>query len=356
MKKNNLKNLRKEKILLAMSGGIDSSFSVHLLRQQGYEVIGVYLNNLKSDASKNNWLNVKKIADYLQVPLHRLKSSGNFSKRVIKPFVEDYARGLTPNPCILCNRVFKFKELMDLADKLKIKKVATGHYALLKKQGNYVYLSPANDEKKDQVYFLYQLPQAYLKRLIFPLGKFAKIEVKELAKDVLPPGLLPVGESQEICFVPADDLNTFLKQSIKKRKGGEIIEAGSNNVLGKYDNHQFFTIGQRKGLGLGGGPWYVSKIDANKNRVYVVNESDKQVLEPKELRFTKILWAGAVPKLPVKIKYKLRSAQKWANGVLKKDKKHFVLSLQKGQLPPSPGQSAVFLAGGKIIGGQVVGS
>jgi tRNA-specific 2-thiouridylase len=351
MKKN---NLTKEKVLLAMSGGIDSSFSVHLLQKQGYEVIGVYLNNLAGDDIKNNWQNVKKIADFYGAKIYKVKAGQRFKKNVTQPFIEDYARGLTPNPCILCNRVFKFKELFDLADKLKIKKVATGHYAKLKSDGNFVYLSPAKDEIKDQVYFLYQLPQAYLKRLLFPLGNFKKSEIKDLAKDVLPDNLLPKGESQEICFVPQDDLRGFLEKALKKRPGGEIIDAKSGTVLGKYSGKQFFTIGQRKGLGLAGGPWYVSRFDAKNNMVYVLNESDKQALEQKDLILKKIYWAGAIPKTTIRVKYKLRSAQKWTNGILKKDKQQWVLRLAKGQLAPSPGQSAVFMAGGKLIGGGII--
>lgn len=351
MKKN---NQSKEKVLLAMSGGIDSTFCVHLLQKKGYEVIGVYLNNLDENNDKNNWRNVKKIADFYGIKIYKLKAIQRFKKNVILPFIDDYARGLTPNPCILCNRVFKFKELFDLADKLKIKKVATGHYAKLKKDGKFVYLSPAKDKYKDQVYFLYQLPQKYLKNLIFPLGNFKKTEMKELAKAIIPDKILPKKESQEICFVPNDDLVGFLEKVLKNRSGGDIIDAKSGAVLGKYSGKQFFTIGQRKGLGLGGGPWYVSHFDAVKNKVYVLNESNKQELEKKDLILKKIYWAGAVPKTTLRVKYKLRSAQKWTNGVLKKDKNHWVLRLAKGQLAPSPGQSAVFLAEGKVLGGAVI--
>jgi tRNA-specific 2-thiouridylase len=353
MKKNNSQKI-KEQVLVAMSGGIDSSYCVHLLQKKGFEVIGIYLNNLDSKADKNNWNNVKKIADFFGVKIYKLTAQKTFTTRVIQPFIEAYANGLTPNPCILCNRVFKFKELLALADKLKIKKVATGHYAKLKTVGKFVYLSPAKDQQKDQIYFLYQLPQNYLKRLVLPLGNLEKSQIKLAVAKILPTELLPQGESQEICFVPQDDLSGFLEKTLKKRPGGKIIDAKTVAELGKYEPKQFFTVGQRKGLGLPGGPWYVSRFDAKKNQVYILNEKDKQALEVSELKFKKILWSGATPTFPVKIKYKLRSAQKWTNGILRKDKQGFVLKLAPGQLAPSPGQSAAFLAGGKLIGGAVI--
>lgn len=338
-----------------MSGGIDSSYCVSLLQKQGYEVLGVYLNNLPANQEKNNWSNVKKIADYLKVKILKVKANQRFNKNVIKPFLKDYQNGLTPNPCILCNRVFKFKELFDLADKLGIEKVATGHYVKLKKDGQLVYLSPAKDSKKDQSYFLYQLPQAFLKRLVFPLGNLEKPQVKLAAAKVLTVELLPSGESQEICFVPEDNLSKFLQQNLSKRLGGQIIDQKTGKALGQYPAEQYFTIGQRKGLGLAGGPWFVSKIDEKNSKVYVLNDKDKKDLLKSEIHFKKIIWSGKIPKLPLKIKYKLRSAQNWTNGVLSKKGQVFVLRLAKDQLAPSPGQSAVFLSGGKVIGGQVVG-
>lgn len=260
-----------DKVIIGMSGGVDSSVAVLLLQQQEYEVIGLTFVQDKTQKSQNAAQDAKKVAEKLNIEHHIIDISEEFKASVIDYFIKEYLDGRTPNPCAFCNPNMKFKTLIDFADKHNIKYVATGHYAqisLSPKYNKYV-ISNAVDTAKNQSYFLWGLTQEQLSRLIFPLGKLLKTEIRELAREhnIITQNK---ADSQEICFILDDDYRKFLSENVKKpinRKGNFIFRGEKK---GTHDGYPFYTVGQRKGLGLSHSePLYVRSIDAKNNAIHL---------------------------------------------------------------------------------------
>ncbi len=253
-------NLNFNKVLVGVSGGVDSSVAVDILKKQGLEVEGVVVRF--SDFHEGAVVDAKKVSDYLGIKLHTIDAREEFNNKVILPFCKSYCEGSTPNPCIVCNPLVKFKCILDLANDLGIGYIATGHYAQVTKIDDTFYIKKAVSPMKDQSYMLYRVPQEISSRLILPLGAFEKPEIRQKAKDT---GLFTADkpDSQEICFIPSNNHAQFIESMGYKSKTGNFISP-EGKVIRKHLGVHYYTIGQRKGLNIAlGKPCFVKEILEN---------------------------------------------------------------------------------------------
>ena len=264
-----------EKIAVALSGGVDSSVTAFLLKEKGYNVVGVTAKTTDSPAAEKVIQNASEVAKKLQIPFYPLDVTDIFNEKVINYFENSYKSGMTPNPCIMCNKYMKWGTLFDFAiNELNADYIATGHYAKIKKTNGLFKLYPASDEHKDQLYFLCRLSQKQLSKTVFPLSKFTKSEVREIAAKYNLP-TKSSKESQDICFIQKP--MTSKKYLIEKfgENKGDFIDILTGKKWGEHQGCYQYTIGQRKGIGIAAPyPLYVIKIDAPKNIVYVGREED----------------------------------------------------------------------------------
>lgn len=342
----------KNKIVVAMSGGVDSSVATALLKEAGFDVIGVFMkfwagDELNKEAEKR----ARKIAGILKIPFHVIDFKKEFKNQIVDSFLADYKKGITPNPCVICNKEIKFGLFLKKAKSLGADFVATGHYARIKKENSKSVLTKARDKEKDQSYFLWKLNQSQLKHVLFPVGGYKKSEVRNLAKHFKLP-VFDIPESQEVCFIPKTT-NEFLKKYLKT-KPGEIVNV-KGKVIGKHEGLWFYTIGQRKGIRLPGGPFYVVSKDKKKNLLIV--SKNKKDLYKKELALKNVNWIiSKAPKLPLKVKVKIRYGHKPVSAVITKSQKmkKYTLKFTKAQKAITSGQSAVFYERNKLLGGGVI--
>ncbi len=345
----NLSKLKKQKVIVAMSGGLDSSVAVALLKKQNFEVQGVFMKLCDLAQFKQAEKRAKKIAKILGIPILVLDLRKEFQKKVIDCFLKEYKAGITPNPCVACNKEIKFGILFKKLRQSKIKFdfIATGHYARI---SDYKILK-AKDKEKDQTYFLWGLKQKQFKKVLFPLGNYTRKQVKDLAKKFNLPMQVNSG-SQEICFIPKTTSN-FLKKYIKQKPG--LIIDSRGEVMGEHQGLVFYTIGQRKGIGFGGGPYYVLSKDLKRN-VLIITKNKKD-LYSKEFVVKKINWiSGEEPKLSVKINVKIRYRHKAVPARIIKKSKQYKVVFNKPQVAITPGQSAVFYKDKELLGGGVIDS
>lgn len=352
----------KPKIAVAMSGGVDSSVAAALLRDQGHEVIGVTLiltnenRPVPTQAGKTASAldDARRVCDILGISHHTADLRKEFSAKVIQPFLRQYGAGLTPNPCIFCNRHIKFGQLRNIAAGLGCQHIATGHYArILTDENGCRRLARALDRKKDQSYMLYQLTQEALDHIRLPLGDYSKPQVRELAAKFS----LPVAqkqESQEICFIPNDDYHAFIKaHNPACLKPGEILHE-NGQVLGHHQGVPLYTIGQRKGLGIAySEPLFVKSLDAEHRRV-IVGGADS--VFSRELVAQEVNWiTGFPPANPLKVTAKIRYGHQ--------DSPASVTLLPDGRVSvrfdapvraATPGQSVVFYDGDFVLGGGII--
>ncbi len=259
-----------KKVAVALSGGVDSSVTAYLLKQQGYDVVAVTGKMVNSDNADVIIKNAKSVADYLGIEHYTIDVTEEFQDKVINYFDNSYKLGETPNPCIMCNKFIKWGSIFDFAiNELDVDYIATGHYANIKQDGDFYKLYPAKDSNKDQLYFLFQLNQTQLSKTLFPLFKYEKNEIREIAlKNNLPSKSSK--ESQDICFIQKPmTTKKYLLEKLKPMQGN-FVDISTGKVLGKHEGYFQYTIGQRKGIGLAAPePLYVVDIDAKKNIVYV---------------------------------------------------------------------------------------
>ena len=262
-----------KKVAVALSGGIDSSVTAYLLKQQGYDVVAITGKMVNSDNADIIIQNAKSVADYLGIKHYTIDATKEFQEKVINYFDNSYKSGETPNPCIMCNKFIKWGMLFDFAiNELNADYIATGHYANIKQDGNFYKLYPAKDTNKDQLYFLFQLNQAQLSKTLFPLFEYEKAEIREIAlKNNLPSKSSK--ESQDICFIQKPmTTKKYLLERIKPQQGN-FVEISTGKILGRHEGYFQYTIGQRKGIGIAAPePLYVIDIDAEQNIVYVGNK------------------------------------------------------------------------------------
>lgn len=340
------------KVLLGMSGGVDSSVSVHLLKEMGHEVIGLYFKltpeSGRDDKAEND---ARKVAEFFNIPFYVADERGLFSSAIIESFVKSYASGRTPNPCVYCNAQVKFHLLFHYAKRMGCQKVATGHYANIVQEEGTFYLAKGSDKKKDQSYFLSQLPKAYLPYILFPLGGHTKDEIRAIASGLS----LPVAEkkeSQEICFIPDDDYIRFLEKDYDKDLPKEGIFCDSEGkVIGHHNGSYRYTIGQRKGLGLAlGYPAYVTGLDAKKGIVTIGKDESlwHQGLLADEVNFF-------VPNTESgKALAKIRSRDEGTPASYELIDGQLKVLFDEKVRAITPGQSVVLYEGEKLIGAGII--
>lgn len=354
-----------KKVICAMSGGIDSSLTAALLKKAGFNVIGVFMKfwTESADLSAEKWNRccspesetiARKVAGILKIPLYVFNFEKEFKKKIVDYFLKEHKANITPNPCVVCNKEIKFGLLLEKALKLEADLVATGHYARLSRENTKYKLLKGKDKGKDQSYFLWQLSQRQLKHILFPVGNYTKKEVRVLAKEFSLP-VLDRKESQEVCFIPGT-ISDFLSRHLRS-KPGPIVEKthyGASKIIGKHEGLWPYTIGQRKGIGLSGGPYYVLDKDLKKN-ILVVTKSEKDLLK-KELTARNINWiSGKEPRFPLKVKAKIRYRHKEVPAVIKKSVgKTVKVAFTKAQRAITPGQSVVFYKGQELLGGGII--
>jgi len=349
----------KQKVFVAMSGGVDSSVAAALLKEKDYEVIGVTmcfnLDILKRKrpicCDKQAIEDARKVAYKLGIKHYVLNFSRVLKEKIIKKFCDEYLSARTPNPCVDCNRYIKFDALLEKVFKIGADFFATGHYARIElgNDGLY-YLKKAKDINKDQSYFLYCLTQEKLKRIIFPLGDYLKSEVREIARKLN----LPVKDkpaSQDICFLPADNYRNFLSLHFKdKIKPGEIVDK-EGRILGRHRGLCFYTLGQREGLGLSGGPFYVIRLDKKTNRIVVGKKEDTY---SERLFIKKPHFIGEPIKNKIVLNVKIRYNHRETPAEVIPRGNYLEVKFFKPQSAITPGQSAVFYKDDRVLGGGII--
>ena len=359
------------KVIVGMSGGVDSAVAAYLLKQQGYNVVGVFLKMLEGESEFNK---AKDIAKQLGIKLIIKDIKKIFRKEIIDEFVNGYESGLTPNPCVICNRRIKFKYLLWVADELRVKKIATGHYVKtslvsgdLTTRGSgvgipkTVLLKKARDKTKDQSYFLYRLTQLELQRAMFPLGELLKSEIKEIVEqEKLKISAL---ESQDVCFLKNDKtLEKFLREEVKNGgfvEGNIIDEQGE--IIGLHRGLAIYTIGQRKGLDVNGGPFYVVEKDLKNNILKVSREKNKDKLNKSIITIDNVNWINTKPEkcegsifhkiYQIKVRYQMKSVE----AKLKKiEKGKWRVESSEPIWAVASGQSLVVYDEDKVVGGGII--
>ena len=322
---------RFNKVAVAFSGGVDSAVSALILKQKGFDVTAVFMKLNKFSKEDR----ARKLAKEVGVSFKVIDLRKEFNEKIINYFIEEYKKGSTPNPCALCNKEIKFGLFLK---EVNADFISTGHYA--KNKDGYLY--KAKDSKKDQSYFLWKLNSKTLKKVIFPLSNLTKEEVKKIAKK----NNLSIvgGESQEVCFI-VEANNDFLKKHIKEKEGDIVDKKGK--IIGKHCGVWFYTIGQRRGIGLSGGPYWVVDKDIKKNRL-IVSLKEKDLFS-KEVLFKNANWIRKVD-FPIRVKAKIRYGHKGAFGVL--DNNKFIFD--RPQRAITKGQSIVFYNKSEVIGGGII--
>ncbi len=339
------------RVLLAMSGGIDSGVSALLLRRDGHEVTGVFMRHGVRRAaggccSVEDAHDARRTADLLGIPFYPLDFEEPFRK-VVDYFVSEYDRGATPNPCIVCNRDLKFGKLFETAAAVNAEVVATGHYARVERRGGRMALLRGRDLRKDQSYVLFPLGQRELARILFPVGGLRKREVRALAAEA-GLGIAEKPESQELCFVPDNDHRHLLRERLGERLREGEFRSRDGRVLGRHGGHQLFTVGQRKGLGVAfGRPMYVVAIEPASNTV-VLSEEDERT---REFVACGVNWVSVEPRACGAV-VKIRSQHRGAPARLEPlEGERVRVVFEKPQRAVTRGQAAVFYEGDLVLGG-----
>lgn len=358
----------KGKVLVAMSGGIDSSVTALLLHEEGYEVIGVTMKTWDYASSGGNrkttgCCSLDDINDArilaVNYGFHHMiiDIREEFGDYIIDNFVEEYTAGRTPNPCVLCNTHIKWDALLRRADQLGCEYIATGHYANVRQENGRYVISKGKDENKDQSYVLWGLSQEALARTKFPLGKFTKPEIRQMAFDRGHQELAKKSESFEICFVPDNDYRGFLKRRVEgleeRVKGGDFIDL-DGNVLGQHEGYPFYTVGQRKGLGIAmGDPRYVIRINPSDNTVVLGKKEDlkRQQMKVRNPNLVKYESLPEGMELLTKVRYKDRGTM---SELSVNTEGEIVVDFAQEVKGIAPGQSAVFYEGKDLVGGGFI--
>lgn len=353
------------RILVAMSGGVDSSVAAVMLHEQGYEVIGLTMKTWdyasSGGSSKETGCcsldsinDARALAVAYGFPHYILDIRGEFGDFVIDNFVDEYLSGRTPNPCVLCNTHIKWEALLKRADKLDCEFIATGHYANIRRQENDRYvISKGRDENKDQSYVLWGVSQKNLARTKFPLGSYSKPEIRQMALEMGQVELAAKSESYEICFVPDNDYRAFLRHKVSdldERIGPGNFVLTDGTIVGRHEGYPYYTIGQRKGLGIAlGQPMFVTHIDPQSNTVALGTADELQRREAwvRNVNLVKYASIEAPLEAVTKIRYKDAGSQ----STITQMGEHVKIDFHHAVAGIAPGQSAVFYEGSDLLGG-----
>ena len=351
----------KNKIVIGLSGGVDSAVAAWLLKEQGHDVVGIFMKNWEDDdderycSSRVDLVDAVSAAETLGIEIETVNFSEEYRDRVFNNFLEEYSQGRTPNPDIFCNSEIKFKAFLDHAIELGADKIATGHYAQLRERDGLVQLLKAEDGTKDQSYFLYRLNQEQLSRTVFPLGQMYKTEVRALAKR-LNLANFNKKDSTGICFIGERRFKDFLARYLPDQPGDIITPAGDK--VGEHDGLMFHTIGQRQGLGIGGDglPWYVAQKNMEQNTLTVVQGHEHPMLQSPDIYAENLHWISeSQPRSSWVFGAKSRYRQKDAACTIK-DTNELICHVQfaEPQWAVTPGQSVVLYESNVCLGGGII--
>ena len=374
----------KQRVVVGLSGGVDSAVTAHLLKQQGHEVIGIFMKNWEDDdraadadtddpgycTSNIDFVDAAAVADVIGIEIEHVNFAAEYKDRVFAEFLREYQVGRTPNPDILCNAEIKFKSFLDHAMRLGAEKIATGHYARVRQhpQSGLHELLKGLDPSKDQSYFLHRLNQAQLSKTLFPVGELHKTQVRQIAEEIGLPNAKKK-DSTGICFIGERPFRDFLNRYIAKEPGP--MRDGKGRLLGEHQGLSFYTLGQRQGLGIGGikakgaqkgggdhEPWFVARKDMATNTLWVVQGHDHPWMQSKTLQALDATWTSGSPPvatatLAAKTRYRQSDA---ACALANASLRCFSLHFSEAQWAVTPGQSAVLYDGDVCLGGGMIAS
>jgi tRNA-uridine 2-sulfurtransferase len=368
--------VRNPRVVVGLSGGVDSAVSAYLLQQQGYEVVAIFMKNWEDDddsaycSSNEDFVDAASVADVLGIEIEHVNFAAEYKDRVFAEFLREYQAGRTPNPDVLCNAEIKFKAFLDHAMRLGAEKIATGHYARVRerKSGGITRyeLLKGLDDSKDQSYFLHRLTQEQLAKSLFPVGELRKTVVRQIAEQIGLPNAKKK-DSTGICFIGERPFREFLNRYISKEPGP--IKDARGRVIGQHQGLSFYTLGQRQGLGIGGvkekgaqrgggehAPWFVARKDMAKNTLWVVQGHDHPWLLSSALAADDMSWISGSAPVPGAYAAKTRYRQADAPCTLSALPDGFRLDFEQAQWAVTPGQSAVLYDGEVCLGGGVIAS
>ncbi|MEG0528117.1 MAG: tRNA 2-thiouridine(34) synthase MnmA [Longicatena sp.] len=363
----------KQKVLLGLSGGVDSAVAAYILKEQGYDVTCAFMRNWDSFANNDilgnptiqddvcpqeqDYLDAKAVADALELPLLRVDFVKEYWDHVFTYFLDEYKKGRTPNPDILCNKYIKFDAFMNYAKKLGFDTLATGHYAQVDHSGEKSKMLRGADNNKDQTYFLCQVPQDSLAHSLFPIGHLQKHEVREIAEKLNLKSVSEKKDSTGICFIGERNFREFL-QNYLPCQDGDIVDIETLEVVGRHGGVLYYTVGQRKGLGIGGnkGPWFVVGKDVETNVLYVTNGDESDWLYTDSCIVTGVNWfSSELPNGELHCTAKFRYRQKDHDVVLRfVDETTVFVRYEQGVSSVTCGQEAVFYRNEECLGGGVI--
>lgn len=347
------------RVVVGMSGGVDSAVSAHLLKLAGYDVVGVFMKNWEEKdedgvcTSESDWRDVQNVCDHIGIPYYAVNFAKEYWDRVFTLFLNEYKAGRTPNPDVLCNREIKFKAFLDFAMQLGADKIATGHFVQTDERGQ---LIKGVDPNKEQSYFLYMLHQEQLKKAIFPVGHLTKAQVRQIALEAG----LPVASKKDstgICFIGERHFKPFLSQFLPAQPGDMVTPEGEK--VGRHDGLMFYTLGQRRGLGIGGKgdgrSFFVVDKDLEHNRLIVAQGEDHPLLFCKSARIEQLTWIGCTPEIGCEYGVKTRYRQPDQQAVLTEmTEEGAIVTFKEKQRAVTPGQSLVFYHDDICLGGGII--
>ena len=353
------------RVVVGMSGGVDSSVAALLMKRAGHEVIGVFMKNWEEKdesgvcTDERDWADARAVCEALEIPYYSVNFARQYWDRVFQHFLAEYRKGRTPNPDVLCNREIKFDVFLNFAEQLGAEKLVTGHFARLDRVGDEYRLLRAEDENKDQTYFLYMLNQRALSKALFPVGGMLKSQVRQLAREAG----LPVSEKKDstgVCFIGERNFKQFLSGYLPAQSGDIVTTDGQK--VGRHDGLMYYTLGQRRGLGIGGGGngqrWFVVAKDLEHNRLIVHQGEDTPLLYTHRAMGSEATWLAGHPPVaegePLRCQVRLRHRQRLQDCelVLRQGRAH--LTFPQAQRAVTPGQSAVFYQDQVCLGGVIV--
>ncbi len=366
----------KTKVMVGLSGGVDSAIAAYLLKKEGYEVVGGFMRNwdaiTNGDYLGNPTLNdpccpqeadyedAKKVAEILQIPLYRIDFIEEYWNEVFAYFLDEYKKGRTPNPDIFCNKYIKFDSFLQFARAQGCQYIATGHYAKKIVQNGHTYLKKAHDLSKDQTYFLSQINEEQIAACLFPLGDIDKIEVRTMAEELD----LPIAHKKDstgVCFIGERRFKQFLQNYFPAQRG-DIVDIDSKKVIGQHDGVLYYTLGQRKGLGIGGirgtsnHSWFVCGKNVEKNILYVADNPCNDALLTTKAVINRVNWIGEKPNLSFHVNVKFRYRQKDLGATIVRFQDDILeLLFDAPYAAITPGQAAVFYDDdGVMLGGGII--